>query len=111
MHQAKHDVVALYAYRYRALDFYTQMMSAVDVHIGEVLHNIPANLVDNTIIVFVSDHGDYASSHGLQGKGGAVYNECYNVPLIVCDPTGRFVKTLVPNAINLSAVLIYYGCL
>ncbi len=82
----KHDAVAPYSYWWRALDYYTQMMSAVDGHIGEVLHNIPANLVDNTVIVFSADHGEYASSHGLQGKGGTVYNECFNVPLIVYDP-------------------------
>jgi uncharacterized sulfatase len=88
----KHDAVAPNAYWYRALDFYTQMMSAVDVQIGQVLHNIPANLVNNTIIVFSADHGEYASSHGLQGKGGSVYRECYNVPLIVYDPQGLYAK-------------------
>lgn len=88
----KHDAVAPHSYWYRALDFYTQMMSAVDVQIGQVLHNIPANLVNDTVIVFSADHGEYASSHGLQGKGGSVYNECFNVPLIVYDPKGVFTK-------------------
>jgi arylsulfatase A-like enzyme len=88
----KHDAVAPNAYWYRALDFYTQMMSAVDVQIGQVLHNIPANLVNDTIIVFSADHGEYASSHGLQGKGGSVYKECFNVPLIVYDPQGAYAK-------------------
>jgi arylsulfatase A-like enzyme len=111
----KHDVLAPFAYRYRALDFYTQMMSAVDVHIGEVIHNIPANLVNNTIIVFVSDHGDYASSHGLQGKGGSVYNECYNVPLIVFDPTGLFAsdpgteRNQLVSSVDLLRMLVTLG--
>ena len=81
----KHDAVAPHSYWYRALDFYTQMMSAVDIKVGHVLHNIPTNLLSNTVIVFSADHGEYASSHGLQGKGGTVYNECFNVPLVVYD--------------------------
>jgi uncharacterized sulfatase len=90
----KHDAVAPHEYWGRALDFYTQMMSAVDVHIGSVIHNIPKDLADNTVIVFSADHGEYASSHGLQGKGASVYRECFNVPLIVCDlsPTERYTK-------------------
>ncbi len=68
-------------------------MSAVDVHIGQVIHNIPEELADNTVTVFSADHGEYASSHGLQGKGASVYEECFNVPLIVYDPQGdRFAK-------------------
>jgi uncharacterized sulfatase len=90
----KHNAVAPYEYWGRALDFYTQMMSAVDVHIGSVIHNIPKVLADNMVIVFSADHGEYASSHGLQGKGATVYKECFNVPLMVCDlsPTERYTK-------------------
>jgi uncharacterized sulfatase len=88
----KHDAVAPHEYWYRALDFYTQMMSAVDVQIGQVLNNIPENLASDTVIVFSADHGDYASSHGLQGKGGSVYKECFNVPLVVYDPKGQYAK-------------------
>jgi arylsulfatase A-like enzyme len=82
----KHNAVAPYEYWARALDFYTQMMTAVDVQIGQVIHNIPPELAGNTVIVFCADHGEYASSHGLQGKGGSVYRECFNVPLMVYDP-------------------------
>ena len=90
--QGKHDAVAPYQYWYRALDYYTQMMSAVDVYIGQVIHNIPTQFADNTVIVFSADHGEYASSHGLQGKGGSVYEECFNVPLIVYDKNQVFAK-------------------
>ncbi|HEU4387446.1 MAG TPA: sulfatase-like hydrolase/transferase, partial [Blastocatellia bacterium] len=88
----KHKAVAPYQYWARALDFYTQMMSAVDVHIGQVIHNIPEELADNTVIVFSADHGELASSHGLQGKGASVYEECFKVPLVVHDLGGRFAK-------------------
>ena len=101
----KHNAVAPYNYWARALDFYTQMMSAVDVQIGQVVNNIPEELRQKTIIVFCADHGEYASSHGLQGKGASVYEECFNVPLIVYDPTGRFTAdTVTPRQQLVSSV-------
>lgn len=81
----KHKLVAPHAYWRKALDMYTQAMTAVDVQIGQVIENIPASLRDNTIVIFTSDHGEYAGAHGLQGKGGSVYQESYSVPLIVAD--------------------------
>jgi uncharacterized sulfatase len=76
-------VLAPYSYWQRAMDMYTQVMSGVDVHIGTVLSQIPTSLMEDTVIIFTSDHGDYASSHGMQGKGQTAYRESYNVPLIV----------------------------
>ena len=83
--KGKQKLVAPYAYWQKALDMYTQVMTAVDVQIGQVVENIPASLRDNTIVVFTSDHGEYAGAHGLQGKGGSVYQESYRIPLIVAD--------------------------
>jgi len=52
--------------------------------------SLPEEIRDNSVFVFTSDHGEYASSHGLQGKGGTIYEEGILVPLVVFDPTGRF---------------------
>jgi len=81
---------APWSYWTRALDMYTQAMSQLDVQIGQVLQNIPATLRDNTVIVFTSDHGEYASSHGLQGKGMTVYRENMNLPFVFRDLSGRY---------------------
>ncbi len=85
-----YTALAPFDYWTRSLDLYTQLMTDVDGHIGTVINNIPEALRDNLVVVFTSDHGDYASSHGLQGKGGTVFEECYNIPLIVRDCSGRF---------------------
>jgi arylsulfatase A-like enzyme len=83
--------VAPYSYWQRSLDCYTLLMSIVDNCIGQVLDAIPTTQRQNTIIVFTSDHGNYASAHGfLTGKTGSLYDEAYHVPLIVSDPTGQF---------------------
>ena len=82
---------APYTYWQRALDCYTELMSIVDERIGEVLAAVPAAQADNTLIVFTSDHGDFAGAHGfLSGKTGTLYDEAYHVPLIVADPGHRF---------------------
>lgn len=85
--------VAYAPYRYwqRNLDSYTQIMGIVDERIGEVLEALPKDVADNTVIVFTSDHGEYAGAHGfVSGKVGTLYDEAFHVPLIVVDPTGRF---------------------
>ena len=82
--------VAPYSYWQRGLDCYTQLMGIVDQLIGGLLDAIPPSLVGNTVVVFTSDHGDYAGAHGfVTGKTGSVYDEAFHVPLIVFDPSGR----------------------
>jgi arylsulfatase A-like enzyme len=84
--------VAPFSYWTKALDTYTLLMTMVDQQIAQVVMNIPESLRDNTIIVFTSDHGDYAGSHGLVGKAFALYKESLHVPLMVRDYTGSVVN-------------------
>jgi len=85
---------APFYYWQRGLDSYTQITQILDDQIGAVLdqlHQLPQSIVDNTIVVFASDHGEYNGAHGfVQGKIGTVYEECMHIPLIVMDPSGRF---------------------
>jgi uncharacterized sulfatase len=103
------------SYWTRALDMYTQAMKNVDCEIGLLLDSIPAALRDKMVIVFTSDHGEYASSHGLQGKGLTAYEETMNVPLIVRDHTGRFTagedveRTQIASHVDLLRLLLDIG--
>ncbi|MDF0601108.1 sulfatase-like hydrolase/transferase [Psychromarinibacter sp. C21-152] len=45
-------------------------------------------ILDDTIIVFASDHGDMLGDHGLYGKR-LLYDNSARVPLIVVDRAGR----------------------
>ncbi len=91
--------LAPFSYWSRGLDSYTQLMEQVDKHIGSVVAAVPPEVLANTVFVMTSDHGDYAGAHGLiSNKAGTVYEEAFNVPLIVSDPSGRFVgQTDVPR--------------
>jgi arylsulfatase A-like enzyme len=43
---------------------------------------------DNTMVVYVSDHGDYAGAHGLWAKGVPSFREAYNIPCVFRWPRG-----------------------
>ncbi|MUL83702.1 MULTISPECIES: sulfatase-like hydrolase/transferase [unclassified Mycolicibacterium] len=80
----------------RCLDMYLWLQQEVDTQIGRVLDTLAArpDIDNNTVVVFTSDHGEYAGSHGLRGKGAAVYEESIRVPLYIRDPFGH----LTPSA-------------
>ena len=107
---------APYSYWQRSLDSYTQIMSIIDSRIGTVIEALPAAVADNTIIILTSDHGEYASAHGfMSGKAGSCYEEVYNVPLIVVDPTGRFaddvgrIRTGLTSSVDILPMLVSLG--
>lgn len=58
-------------------------------------------LLENTVIIFVSDHGDYVGEYGLQRKGAGMPECLMRVPMIVsgpgvvCDENGTDFVSLV----------------
>lgn len=70
----------------RLIARYWGMCSLVDEAIGRILAQLEeSGQMDNTIIVFTSDHGDMMGSHGLLAKGYQ-YEEAARVPLLVKLP-------------------------
>ncbi|EUA42375.1 sulfatase family protein [Mycobacterium xenopi 4042] len=67
---------------------YLWLQQQVDTQIGRVIDKLVAHpeIDRNTVVVFTSDHGEYAGSHGLRGKGAAAYEEAIRVPLYLRDP-------------------------
>ena len=71
----------------RGLGFYLNCTRDVDRSIDVVLDALTASgQADSTVVVFTSDHGEMAGSHGLRQKGNLVYDENFHVPLVVCHP-------------------------
>ncbi|MAS37423.1 MAG: hypothetical protein CL610_25715 [Anaerolineaceae bacterium] len=61
---------------------YYGMTTLVDDNIGKILDTLESTgLAENTIVVFLSDHGDYLGDHGFYGKG-LPYDSVLRVPLI-----------------------------
>ncbi len=60
-----------------------------DALLGEVLDALDATgQADNTLVIFLSDHGDYVGAHGLYLKGVPAFREAYHVPCIMRWPQG-----------------------
>lgn len=77
----------------KMLDTYALLQNMVDIQIFSVLKALDASPhADNTVVVFVSDHGEYSGAHGLRGKGYGAYDEGLHIPLIVKDPSGTWIK-------------------
>lgn len=76
----------------RLQNIYLWLQQQVDIQIGRILDALASRpgVADNTIVIFTADHGDYAASHGLHGKGGAAYEEGIRVPLLIHDPRGVY---------------------
>jgi len=71
------------------MNYYFWMLSCVDYQISRVLTQVPSAVIQNSMIIFLSDHGEYGGSHGLHAKEGAIYDEAINVPLYVSFPALR----------------------
>lgn len=57
--------------------------------LGMVLEKLDSSgQADNTLVLFMSDHGDYACAHGLWLKGIPAFDEGYHIPCIARWPEG-----------------------
>lgn len=69
---------------------YYGMVSLMDQQIGRLLDRLEADgTIDDTLIIFTSDHGDYLGDHGFWGKGLPTYEGMQRVPFIVAHPQCR----------------------
>jgi len=74
------------------LNYYIWLEASVDQQVNNVLFNLAHSAQgfdSNTIIIFASDHGEYAGSHNLHDKGGGVYDEGINPLFFVSFPGQR----------------------
>lgn len=71
----------------RAVSMYYGMIRFLDDGIGAVLDGLERlGLSENTIVIFTSDHGDYAGEHRMMLKSGTFYDCMTRVPLIISWP-------------------------
>lgn len=67
---------------------YFGMIKCIDDNVGRILNSLKDNgILDNTIIVFTSDHGDMCRLHGLINKGVPL-DDSARVPFIIYYPAG-----------------------
>lgn len=90
-------------------DYYFNCIQDCDNHLLRVLDHIKKlGLMENTIIVYTSDHGEMMGEHGLKGKAGNIYENNIHVPLIIYHPDyqgGRSCKNITSH-LDLAPTLV-----
>ncbi|MGH2356203.1 MAG: sulfatase family protein [Chloroflexota bacterium] len=94
-----------------ALAYYYGMCAYLDDQVGRLLDGLRRHGLDrNTLVVYTSDHGDYAGEHHMFGKSCTLYDCLTRVPLFVAGPDdlvpqGRRVGGLV-ESVDLAPTLL-----
>lgn len=79
---------------------YYAMCELIDDQVGRILQCLDkTGQRDNTIVVFMSDHGEMLGDHGLYFKGPHFYDEAIRVPLVISCPQ-RFESDLKVNGLT-----------
>ena len=88
----------------QAIAHYYALLTMQDTLFGLLLKSLDeTGQADNTLVIYCSDHGDYAGAHGLWAKGIPPFREAYNIPCVMRFPKrvrqpGRRVDALLSTA-------------
>jgi arylsulfatase A-like enzyme len=93
---------------------YARLTEIVDSQVDIVINALKkSGKIDNTIIIFTSDHGDLDSAHKMEHKT-ALYEEACRVPMMISTPELKdkgFVdkKSLISNGLDLIPTIFDYA--
>ncbi len=79
-------------------NFYWNCTRDCDRQLARLLDAVKASgQMEDTIIVFTSDHGEILGTHGQRGKGTGVFREQCHVPAIIVHPeAGKGIEVKTP---------------
>ena len=95
----------------KAVCRYLALITLIDREIGRVLAALQTHgFADQTIVIFTSDHGDWAGHYGQLGKNLPGYDDLIRIPFIYRDPrrpddAGRVVEGMF-QSIDLMPTLL-----
>jgi arylsulfatase A-like enzyme len=97
--------------KYMTLNYYA-FVTEIDEWIGKILDRLEQlKLAENTLVIFVSDHGEMLGAHGMRGKF-CFYEESVRVPFIICYPgkikAGLRISTPV-SVLNIFPTILDYA--
>jgi arylsulfatase A-like enzyme len=80
----------------RSVGHYDGEIAFVDSQFGRILDGLRAHGLDeNTMTIFVADHGEELLDHGGFGHGSTLFEEVVRVPLVIRFPAGIHAGTRV----------------
>lgn len=84
---------------------YFASISLVDDGVGRLIKVLKeTGQLDNTVIIFTSDHGEFLGNHGMFRKPSLHYDETLNVPLLIRLPKGKNGGRRVKGLVELTDV-------
>ena len=90
---------------------YFASVAFLDRQVGRILAELERRgLSDNTLVLFVSDHGDMIGDYELITKGAYFYDPCTRVPMILRLPEGERAGARVSELVqphDLAATLLH----
>lgn len=73
----------------RQIAAHLTILSVIDEQIGRVIEQLKASGDwENTVVVYVADHGDFAGEHGLCLKNFGIYESIHRIPFLFKFPDG-----------------------
>jgi arylsulfatase A-like enzyme len=73
----------------QCLASYYALISCIDMEIGRVLRQLEEDgELENTIVFYTADHGDFAGDHGLFHKNFGLYDSICRIPFLLSWPGG-----------------------
>lgn len=87
-------------------DSYETCIAYTDDQIGRLVAELERRgILENTMVVVTSDHGEHFNEHGFVGHGQSVYRREVHVPLVIIPPTGsrqaNLARGVVPEPVSL----------
>ncbi len=86
-------------------DAYDSCIAYLDQQVGLLLDEIERRgLLENTLVIVTSDHGEHLGEHGLLGHGASVYRQEVHVPLLVIPPSRSSTPRIVNEPVSLREI-------
>jgi len=96
------------AVRQEEIDAYDGGLAHLDVQVGRLIDDLDRlGILDNTLVIITSDHGEEFSEHGVYEHGYSLYRPSVHVPLIMVGPGTASQRVAVPVSLrDLAATIV-----
>ena len=86
-------------------DAYDDGVAFLDAQIGKLFDDLEQRgVLDDTVVILTSDHGENHGEHGLIGHGRSLYDQEVRVPLLMFLPGGAHAGEVVADPVSLRDV-------
>ena len=84
------------------VDGYDSSIAYLDEQLGRLFEELQERgLLENTLVIVTSDHGEHFLERGFAGHGMSLYRREIHVPLLIFPPSGDPDRRVVPEPVSL----------